>query len=141
MRGHSDEWVENRILWAAKKNGLPTGMTSIYKEADTLPSGLTNYSSRSGIPVLAVVGGENRWTLLGTNKIITNENCDVTELDLDNISDVRMPSEQQVPRKHDCDFLLVEDDGGSVHHVWVPSGREFFAIINIVLMIINLKKN
>lgn len=140
MKDHSDQWIEDRILWAARKNGLPSGMTVLYKEAEGLPPNLVASSGRTGIPVLAFVEGDNRWTVLGTNKIITIDNGVIDEVNLDEIKDVRMPGDEQVPQKSECDFLVIEDTVGITHHIWVPCGREFFALSNILKRLNNLRR-
>jgi len=139
MKGHSDLWIKDRILWAAQKNGLPTGMTSFYEDSKCLLPGVRNNANNADIPVLLIAAGENRWTILGTDKIITNEAGTIKEIILDNIKQVRWPSEKDVPVKRDCDFIVIEDYAVVEHRLWVPSGSEFYAIFNILLRLQQLK--
>jgi hypothetical protein len=138
MKGHDDRWIRERILRAARKNGLPAGITSIYESSTSLPSSLRDNASRTGIPVLTIVAGENRWTVLGTEKIIANEEGTIKEITLDDIKAVHWPGEE-TREKRECDCLVVEDNFGIEHRLWVPPGREFFAVFNILLRLKNLK--
>jgi len=139
MKGYNDQWIKDRILWAARKNGLPTGITSIYEESKDLPSSLTSRANNAGIPVLAIVGRENRWVILGTDKIIASQDSALIEIRLDDIEKVEWPSEEEAPVKRECDLLLIQDKNGVEHCLWIPPGREFFAIFNILLRLINLR--
>jgi hypothetical protein len=139
MKGFSDQWIKDRILWAAKRNSLPMGMTSIYDDSQNLPESLRLHAHLSGIPVLVLVSGEDLWTVLGSQRIVTMEKGHVKTIDLESIADIDMPSEsKQGQKKMECHSLLIDDKSGVKNQVWAPAGREFFAIWNILRRLKNL---
>jgi hypothetical protein len=139
MKGHNDEWLKDRILWAARKNGLPTGITSVYEDSTSLPLSLRNAANSAGVPVLTIVDRDTRWIVLGTDKIIVNDDGDIREIVLDDIREIRWPIETGVPVKNQCDFIVIRDNVGSEYNLWLPSGTEFYAIFNTLLRLINLR--
>jgi hypothetical protein len=139
MKGHDDQWLKDRILWMAQHNGLPTGITSVYEDSTILPSSLRSVANTVGVPVLTIVDRDNRWVVLGTDKMIVNEDGNINEIVLDEIQEVRWPTENEVQVKKECDFLVIRDNVGVKHRLWAPSGKEFYAIYNILLRLTTLR--
>jgi hypothetical protein len=64
-------YIESRILFFLRKNGLPGLHTRIYDRSTPLPAALIAVAERGGVgkPVVCCVTDENQWTLLGTEAI------------------------------------------------------------------------
>jgi hypothetical protein len=140
-----DAWVAGRILWKARKHRLPGGRTFLFSE---LPEDLRERVAAvaagraAGRPVLAFVDSPQRWTLLGTGKVVSLHGGQVHECRLDCLTDVgprdHPPDgaavEQAREWKGSWEYLRVCEGPGAVADLWVPCGGEAYALWNILLM-------
>ena len=64
-------YIESRILFFLRKNGLAGLHTRIYDRSTALPSALTACAESGGVgkPVVCCITDDNQWTLLGTDAI------------------------------------------------------------------------
>jgi hypothetical protein len=64
-------YIESRILFFLRKNGLPGSHTQIYDGSTALPAALRACAESGGVgkPVGCCVLDENQWTLLGKDAI------------------------------------------------------------------------
>src|SRR5437868_2182172 len=100
MRGHVDEWVENRMLWKLAQS-LPD-RSSVYVFSENhcrFPAELVHCEAINdlGIPVFAILGTEN-WSLFGTRKIISYYLGILSETDVDCIYDFDGPQLASMPK-------------------------------------------
>ena len=71
---HTDEFLENRILWRAGINDLPSKNGLFFKDLNDSEKAIFEgvmQSSVIGIPVLLFLSKNRKWTLFGTRKLVT----------------------------------------------------------------------
>ena len=71
---HTDEFLENRILWRAGINDLPSKNGLFFKDLNDSEKAIFEgvmQSSAIGIPVLLFLSKNRKWTLFGTRKLVT----------------------------------------------------------------------
>ncbi|SHM46775.1 hypothetical protein SAMN05444266_108181 [Chitinophaga jiangningensis] len=73
MINKTDEFINNRLIWKAKKYGLPQEFSLFYNDlTDEQVAYLSNYFNpdKAGIPVLFFTSPGKEWTLVCTRQII-----------------------------------------------------------------------
>ncbi len=93
MQGHSDDWIENRILRSLGKRGLPDGRIVFGRDSfGSLPFDVRNIADAGSVgrPVVAFIEGEQVWTLLGTDAVYCKRYNDVVHLKLDNVRELSL---------------------------------------------------
>jgi hypothetical protein len=127
-----DNWIENRILWKASKNGLPGRHTFAYPDWPASTIQCAEFYC-IGKPVLAFIGDNTRWTLLGTQKLLSSYDEKVIVLSL-----VEMESVSYFTRdleKQEMEYLSLTAKGqGDKVIIWAPKGNEYFTLFGILLM-------
>ena len=130
-----DDWIENRILFRACQNGLPSGDTYVCTGLPPAILPLTDgIIRREHIhrPVLAFIKNNELWTVLGTKKIVSKHGGRVNSVLLDRVKEIERlnPNEE----KQQMQYLRVRSGILSKHVVWAPPGKEFFALWSILNM-------
>lgn len=152
---HTDEWIINRIRWAAGKHGIPRGNTNYFEACDELAmSEVIQIASRydCGDVVLMCFDTPLRWTALCTRAAlgVVGESQLITRYEeIESISSRDYPptgyqhmSETAIGRlKTSWEYLSVADQSGGVRDFWVPPGAEAFAVWNALLMLARLTDN
>ena len=142
---NQDEWVENRLLWKARKHNLPTEHILYFSDVrhnlrDKINQVTSNRSV--GFPVIVLFRDNECWTLLGTRKMISFHSNDVHECDLRSLLAVR-PGTDPPPGgslmeigswKGSWDFLRVCDGNKMALKIWVPRGFESYILENMLLL-------
>ena len=140
-----DDWIEGRIVWKAKHHGIPCARTYLFGELsdDVAEYLLSEMAARDvGRPVLAFVDSLSCWTLLATKKAASQHDDEICECRLDQIEEVRprdyfprFSSEREVLEwKRSWEYLRIMESTGVACDLWVPCGKEAFALWNILRM-------
>ena len=142
MQLQSDEWIEKLIIQNIRKHGLPGESTRLYDEHDAvIPTELKVYAATNmvGRPVVAFIGDQSRWTLLGTQKIASKDVDTLTEVSLDQIQEIH-EFPRGTPKECGCEYLEVIDRRKRSHIIWGPVGSQFFALWNTLLKLTRLRR-
>jgi hypothetical protein len=141
MQSQSDEWIENQVIQNLRKHGLPGQSTRLYDEHDAvIPTELKDYAASNmvGRPVVAFIGDQSRWTLLGTQKIASKNVDTLTEVLLDQIQEIH-EFPRGMPKECGCEYLEVVDRHKRSHIIWGPVGSQFYALWNTLLKLTRLQ--
>jgi hypothetical protein len=157
---HSEEYIENRIKWRAKRNGLPKKNSHFFNELH--PDERRKFepileSEPIGTPVLVFRAKNNHWTILGTQKIASGSDSSVHTIEYTQIVDSTIGDDpfgqfsSKKPtklslflfrlRKFKQDRILVTEKGGKVITLYGPKGEEIYEVYNIMLMIQRIWKD
>ena len=134
-----DEWIANRIHWKARGYTLPAEFTHVFPEvAEPYSELLTQNAQKhnAGVPVLAFTQTAEHWTLLATQKIISQYDDSMHLFDLATFDDAK-PDGWMVAGKNpkqDSQYLDLMSVNGPVVRVWAPPGAALFALWNILRM-------
>jgi len=123
------------MRWILSKHGLPAMQTHFYADikANVPPRMREIAESRLiGRPIIALVD-DNRWTLVGTRGIagigmgpeVCCAFCEIQNMSVDNATD---PDE-----KEHRETLILNGRDGVMRRVWLPRGKEFYAMCNLLL--------
>jgi hypothetical protein len=140
MKGHRDDWIENRIIRSLGKRGLPNGQTVFGRDSwDKLPPGLRAVADAGAVgrPVVSFVGGEQLWTLLGTDAVYCRRDDRTIDLSLDDLGDVSLIG-NTLPKP--CEEMELIDLNGKRHLIWGPPGEGCLALCGTLLTLLRLRK-
>ena len=141
-----DAWVESRILWKARHAlGRPSDRTFRFADlAGDLQEQLGAAAGRRGAgrPVLAFVGSAERWTLLGTEKVVSRHHGRDHAFplrELVGVTPVDWPMPWWTPErvgqwKAGLEYLCLRRSWWRSAVVWGPPGSGTFALWNILGM-------
>ena len=143
MRHDNDQWIDQRIRWRAGKHGLPTHQTFLFPNLpDTHRAMLISIAEDHGVgmPVLAFIDG-SRWTLVGTQRIVSCHDDEMVICDLTAISDVDIDEDYRTDANpSESNYLKIfKKEEHEPAMIWAPRGSECFALWNILLMLSKLK--
>ncbi len=137
-----DDRLEARILYIARRHGLPAGRTHRFADlAPGLQESMRRGGPLSGRPVLAFVDSPARWTLLTTREVVSQDNgrlWRVALLGLSSVGNASEPPEGLTPEefgiwKGSWEYLRIAGGDGQAGVVWVPPGGQAYALWDILL--------
>lgn len=153
-----NEYIAKRIKWKADKYSLPTEFSFFFNElsSDKISSYKQLLEGRDiGFPVLFFQATNNRWTILGTQKIVWDDGLKVNDLSLENIEIVTSGSldrhrklgqsnlkvfKTNDLKKAEMEDLAIYDSDGNLYNLYAWKGSDLFSLWNILLMAIKLNK-
>jgi hypothetical protein len=146
MHGHDDAQLVRRIRHQVSRHQLQPGAMQIIQDdeinvkCDQLPE-LYNVvaSGTAGLPVLLIIDSEERWTIVGTHGIVSKYGGSLYTVVLDQICDCNVPADS-VEGKGRHEYLQIVKDDGLNMSIWIRSGAVYYAIWNILLMLIKMRK-
>ena len=149
----SEDFIENRLKWNAKKNGLPKTNSHFYEELTTAQKAkFQNILTVSNIgkPVIVFIGLNNTWTIFGTIKIISGsdssfDSIEHMKIDEHTVGDDPMgffsvPNRNKKFKKFQQDHLLVREKGGRILTLYGPRGEDLCDMHNMLLMLDRIAK-
>ncbi len=157
---HSEEYIENRLKWRGKKNGLPKknsiffdDLCSVEKKRFTIVLG----SKTIGKPVILFKGKNNRWTIFGTNMIASGSDQSFDTVRYSNIDEHTIGDDplgvfsSKEPtklslflfrlKKFKQDKILVRKKDGIMMTLYGPKGEDVFDMHNIMIMLERMAKS
>jgi hypothetical protein len=143
MRGFSDEFLEQRIIWKIEQTAPSKLEKLLYKESQQfLPEAARRFgeSGDIGRPFLAVVDNDTRWTLLGTEAVVYQNNDAVRAFKLDSFEAVEAVEPLQGAAKLQLEYHLITDNEGDAHLVWTPQGATSLAFGAVLLMLKRMQR-
>src|SRR5262249_10604829 len=142
MQGHSEDWVESRILRSLGKRGMPDGQVVLGRDSfRSFPFDMQIIvdAGSVGRAVVGFVGGEQLWTLLGTDAIYSKRYDHVVHLKLDDILELTLVGNTLFPPQP-ADTILIIDDQGNSHSIWGPSGEGCLALCGVLQILLGLRR-
>lgn len=156
---HSEAFIEDRIRWRAKENGLPKKHSFFFedlpkKEKDTFHVILQ--IAEIGTPILFFYGKQNTWTIFGTKKVISGKDMNfdgVAYLEIDDFTvgdwpfhDDPDPDPETLKKlkkfkKAKQYQVFIKDKSNRIITLNGPKGMDLYAITNIILMLQRLMSN
>lgn len=157
---HSEEYIENRIMWRAKRNGLPKKNTHFFNELH--PDKRRKFESilesePIGTPVLVFRTKNNLWTIFGTQKMVSVSYSSFHSIEYAQIVNSTIGDDpfgqfsSKKPtklslflfrlKKFKQDRILVTEKGGKVITLHGPKGAEIYDMYNIMLMLQRMWKD
>jgi hypothetical protein len=143
MVGHSDDWIENRILRSLGKRDLPDGREVHGRETfSSLPADMRALadSTAAGRAVVGFVGSELQWALLGTDAVWSRQGERVVRVKLDDIREVALVGATLVPRQP-CEYIEVNDYRDERLRLWGPPGEGCLALCGVLQILIRLQQH
>lgn len=154
---HSEEYIENRLKWRGKKNGLPKKNSHFFDDlSQDEKQEFNNTIDSTGIgkPVLVFKGKKKRWTIFGTKMIASGSHLlfntiEYLKIDEHTIGDdpLGVFSEKEPSRltmfrlrKFKQHQILVKEKGGRMITLYGPKGEEIYDMYNIMLMLQRMSK-
>lgn len=158
MRGHSDEWIVNRVRW--KLRGF-ANLPSDVLRFDTVECAATQALRRiavergAGLPIMAVWRSDELWTLLGSERLVWRRSGQIEELLLDEVKwadvpgmldvmrrELEMGVEAEVAARHKIHHasLRVIDKSETEHVLWTSHSGGCLRLWNVLLMLIGMQK-
>ncbi len=144
----TDEYIAKRLKWKAGKHSIPTQHSFLFESLST--ENQKYYSElfkthNIGIPVLVFTQPKNdKWTIIGTRKIIWGEYDELKSLSISEIKEMRPQSLVEISKtgkatreqvkKAEWDELTITNLNSEQHVVPAFKGSDFFAMWNILLM-------
>ncbi|MET6997653.1 hypothetical protein [Chitinophaga defluvii] len=150
MQHKTDDFIRNRLIWKAKKYGLPSAYSLFY---DDLPLELKENLAKhvtialTGTPVLFFTKPTKEWTLVCTRQLIGYNNHELYSVPLKTIGHITSRivaevSEKRIDllngkniRKSEWEELIVRDIDDNVFLFHAYKGADLFALWNVVLMV------
>lgn len=131
---NKSDWYKDRILWRANKNDLLSKRCALFSSLDDKTrSSIISVIGDDAEPVIIFWDCDNKWTSIGTNKVVSYINGNVSQCFLDEIdkalSIYNPRSYENI--KIEAEFIEV---GPNKALIWAPAGPELFALMNILLM-------
>ena len=142
MQGHSDDWIQNRILRSLGKRGLPDGHGVLGQESlREMPIDLRSVADLGhvGRPVASFVGDPGIWTLLGTDAVQCCLHGQGVFVRLDDIREVLLVDGTLVPPPP-CQFIELIDRHGNKHTIWAPPGPGCLGLCGVLQMLVQLQR-
>ncbi|MFT6503022.1 MAG: hypothetical protein ACJASQ_003154 [Crocinitomicaceae bacterium] len=153
---HSEEYIEGRLKWRGKKNGLPKKNSHFFEELkseekqkfETILS-----SSKIGLPVIVFNSVDNHWTVFGTRMLASGsdssfESMEYSEIDEHTFGDDPLgvfsdsePKNLNRFRKFKQSQILVREKGGRMMTLHGSKGEEIYDMYNIMLMLERMTKD
>lgn len=140
MRGHSDDWIANRILRSLSKRGFPDGRIVVGRDCfDVLPPEMRSIADIGSVghSVVGFVGGDQLWTLLGTEAVYSCKQGQVIDFKLDNLRALSLIDNTQ---PSPCEYIELIDQHGARKLIWGPSGEGCLALYGALLTLLRLGK-
>ncbi len=147
----SDDFIADRLMWKALKHNLPTKFSSYHRDCSpAIQQYLASFlgEENSGLPVLYFTKPTGEWTLVCTREVICNSNPGIIRVAVDSIQKFypaavgELRSGQSVNadevKKAEWDELIIVDRSGNKYKLHTNKGADFFALWNILLMVVRL---
>ncbi|MBV1910612.1 MAG: hypothetical protein KUG78_15020 [Kangiellaceae bacterium] len=134
----SEEFVEQRIMWAAGRHNLPTSNSFPIQDIDeTACAGFELTKLKClGKPIYLFFEDENNWSVLGTRGITGLNDSTYSSVRYDEIKDLEGFDELKVGGKRKEDLKELKVLTSQKETVFKSkSGGDFFALWNICLML------
>jgi hypothetical protein len=133
---NKDEWYRDRIIWKANQHKLFDKRCKKFSELKKAQASLiSEVIPDNANPVLVFWDNRDRWTVLGTREVFSFYDGNLVSSGLDRINkqlSVFYPSVAEPEDiKAKSDFISLDKVGKLI---WVPSGSELFALMNILHM-------
>ncbi len=151
---HSEEYIENRLNWRARKNGFPKTNSLFFKDLSLTERSrfkIAMESSVIGNPVLLFLGENGSWTIFGTIKIISGigfsfDSIEYSKIDrhtigCDPLGAFAKPEVDKKFLKIEQQQILIREKGGRMLTLNGPKGKEFYSMYNILLMLLRMINN
>ena len=152
MLNKSDDYIQNRLIWKARKYSLPLEYSFFYSD---LSPEIKKYLSvhinteSAGMPVLFFTRPSKEWSLLCTQELIGFNNYDFYSLPLKEISYITCNIKEQIEVSEDSQKvkqlvkaewykLAVKNKNEQVFSFYTYKGPDLFALWNILLMAVRL---
>lgn len=152
---HSEEYIENRLKWRFKKNGLPQSNSHFFDDLSQEErqefEALVDFLE-FGKPVLLFNGKKSHWTLFGTKLIAsgTHQSFDrilYSEIDEHTVGDdpFGIFSGKEPKRKNfkkiEQHLILIRKKDGNKITLHGPIGEEIYGMYNIILMLQRMSRS
>lgn len=108
----------------------------VYRQPDRLPMAVRPYSDMVGAPVWLIFADATRWTLLGTNAIVSKHGENMSTLLLDEM-DTIAPRGDDKPR---IEWWDIRDRQGRTYPVWAPPGYQNGTLGGILFMLRRMRR-
>lgn len=157
---HTNEYLENRIRWRAKKNDILCSKVLFFEELNKEVKERVNALLKQqniGIPVLFFKGKSNNWTVIGTQKIACGNDVFADSIAYKDINrwtpfDYPLNEPKTIVERLKARYfgylkrlqhkIIMEEKGGRLLIFYGPRGWKLYNIPNITLMMERLiKKN
>lgn len=132
----TESFIEERIRWRAKQHGLPKQNTYFWEDAsEPLREWLV---CEVGKPVLVSSLSNQHFTVLCTKGLIIGNQSDSLSIKYMEIDDILNPALSKETPKPEMDRLILLLKNGGEVDLKAAKGKEFFALLNILLMLVKL---
>lgn len=135
MRAITDDRLEKWIKLKLDQHKLPqTVQPRLCTEQGEVPSTVLDVlaNTQVGKLLLLVFQSDDRWTVLGTNSLVSSHSGSRVEVALDEVGEISALGLGDIPKE--CyEFLQIQDKAGKVQSFWCFPGPVFFAMWNILL--------
>lgn len=131
-----DAFIAQRIRWRASQHGLPSDDTFAFGEhpanlAAAIKDACSDHEVQN--PVLVFGRQLDRWTILGTRKLLSRYENNVSACEYSQITE--LGHAERLEDKATLQLIRVKLVDGREVRAWGPPGAQFFAMWNIVLML------
>ena len=149
MQHHDDYQLARRIQHQILTHHLGSGAIQVFAPsgdqigAPNSPLALCGSAilASIGLPVFGVFDSDELWTIMGTNGIVSKHNCALETAILDDLTECHTPTSPNYQfSKGEHQYLELTTENGEKRHIWVRSGPVYYAVYNIVLMVIKMRK-
>jgi hypothetical protein len=143
MRDMADDWIEDRVVrLLSKRRPLGEDVFFFRNSAPSLPSSVTAATTAAAIgrPIVCFVGSANRWTLLGSEAIVSWYDGTVTQVRLDDLRHVRIVDAAQ-SHPTQCEWIDLLDRQGKTLTIWASRGEGCLALSGVLQMLIRMRKS
>ncbi|EAZ4878612.1 hypothetical protein CBX33_21895 [Salmonella enterica] len=132
-------FYKEKLLWKLRRSRLGSSEQMIFETFDdVVKQHLLKYTHIP--PVIVLWGGENLWTFISGQEVVSFYDGSIYRICLDDINKkIKAPSSvsSKDGSKFDFNYIFLGDSGVKI---WAPEGNVIFAIMNILQMF-PLKKN
>tara|TARA_R110002050_G_C8676994_1_gene492588 strand:+ start:59 stop:523 length:465 start_codon:yes stop_codon:yes gene_type:complete len=151
----TDEYILSRLKWKAEQYSLPTKYSFYFENIEDEKKAYFSESLNDqniGIPTWIFTNpNNNKWTIIGTRKIMWSENGQSESLLFSNIKEIRPHSFDSMEKVNDAindslpktewNELTLTEKNNKKRTVYANNGSDFFAMWNIIRMVWQLNLN
>jgi hypothetical protein len=142
MGKQTDDWVEDRILWRFRRDGFPRDWAYLFRDIDKnrIPASMQPVTNSPviGRPVIALVGDEGFWTLLGTKGLISSKAGVLEKTTIAAVADLSHDLLHE-SSKEQAEFLWLKDCDGNLRSFWTGPGEVRGEMASLLLMLIRMR--
>ncbi|HBZ6151294.1 TPA: hypothetical protein ML330_002188 [Salmonella enterica] len=126
-------FYKEKLLWKLRRNNIPSSENMIFETFDaSVKQNLLKHTNTP--PVIVFWGGEDLWTFISGQEVVSSYDGRVCRICLDDINKkVKVPSSvnSKDGSKFHFNYVFL---GDSEVKVWAPEGNIIFALMNILQM-------